>query len=184
VGQISVVTTGQFSVVTYKNMKGWIYGNSKQRFWTQKIYNHSSKYQNPLHQNYKHVKILQQLLGVKSNQIYSLVVFIGDSTFKTQLPENVTSGFGYASYIKSKKEPVLTRQEVAEIITKIEQGRLCQSFKTHMAHVKYVKTAQSRKRNIVVCPKCGSAMKLRESKNGNKFWGCSRFPKCRGTKSI
>jgi len=171
-------------VVETKNMKGWIFGNVNQRFWTQKIYKHSNKFQNPLHQNYKHVKTLEQQLGLKDNQVYSLVVFVGDSTFKTEMPENVTSGFAYARYIKSKKQPVLSQQEVTEIITKIEQGKLSQSLKTHRAHVKHVKTIQTQKKNIVDCPECGSAMKLRESKNGNKFWGCSRFPKCRGTKSI
>jgi predicted RNA-binding Zn-ribbon protein involved in translation (DUF1610 family) len=34
------------------------------------------------------------------------------------------------------------------------------------------------------CPKCGSEMVLRTAKNGinqgNKFWGCSNFPRCRG----
>ncbi|MDE2594448.1 MAG: restriction endonuclease [Burkholderiales bacterium] len=38
---------------------------------------------------------------------------------------------------------------------------------------------------IPVCPKCRSAMKLREAKQGpnagQKFWGCETFPKCRGT---
>ena len=34
------------------------------------------------------------------------------------------------------------------------------------------------------CPKCGSAMLLRTAKSGanqgEKFWGCSKFPQCRG----
>ncbi|WP_411746003.1 topoisomerase DNA-binding C4 zinc finger domain-containing protein [Reinekea sp.] len=34
-----------------------------------------------------------------------------------------------------------------------------------------------------MCPKCGSNMLLRVSKRGQhigqKFWGCSSFPKCR-----
>lgn len=38
------------------------------------------------------------------------------------------------------------------------------------------------------CPKCGEAMILRIAKKGahagQKFWGCSQFPKCRGTISI
>lgn len=148
-------------VVETKNMKGWIFGNASQRFWTQKIYNHSNKFQNPLHQNYKHVKTLEQLLELKDNQVYSLVVFVGDSTFKTEMPENVTSGFGYVRYIKSKKQPVFSQQEVAEIITKIEQARLSQSFETYRAHIKHVKIIQSQKKNNVTCPKCGSAMKLR-----------------------
>ncbi len=139
-------------VVETKNMKGWIFGDASQRFWTQKIYNHSNKFQNPLHQNYKHVKTLEQLLELKDNQVYSLVVFVGDSTFKTEMPENVTSGFGYVRYIKSKKRPVFSQQEVAEIITKIEQGKLSQSFETYRAHIKHVKTIQSQKK-IVTCPR-------------------------------
>lgn len=35
------------------------------------------------------------------------------------------------------------------------------------------------------CPRCGSAMVKRAAKqDGNAFWGCSTFPKCRGTVSI
>jgi restriction system protein len=39
-----------------------------------------------------------------------------------------------------------------------------------------------------LCPKCGSPMVLRTAKRGSragqKFWGCSKFPQCRGTLSI
>lgn len=31
------------------------------------------------------------------------------------------------------------------------------------------------------CPKCGAAMKLRGGKHGD-FWGCTSYPKCRGTR--
>ncbi|RFO98290.1 restriction endonuclease [Rhodoferax lacus] len=38
------------------------------------------------------------------------------------------------------------------------------------------------------CPVCGSAMVKREAKRGtnagNAFWGCSKYPKCRGTVQI
>lgn len=39
-----------------------------------------------------------------------------------------------------------------------------------------------------VCPRCGSDMKLREARRGNnagqKFWGCSNYPNCRGTREL
>jgi hypothetical protein len=181
IDHIIVSIYGLFVVET-KNMKGWIFGKENQRTWTQKIYKYSNKFQNPLHQNYKHVKTLQQLLGLEDNQIHSLVVFVGDSTFKTDMPENVTYGGGYARYIKSKKQPVLTPSEVSKIKAKIRQGRLKESFKTNREHVNHVKDIQNKKKNIVYCPKCGSPMKLRKSKSGSQFWGCSKFPKCRGTK--
>ncbi len=38
----------------------------------------------------------------------------------------------------------------------------------------------------VSCPRCASAMVRRMAKRGvnkgNEFWGCSRFPKCKGTR--
>jgi len=38
---------------------------------------------------------------------------------------------------------------------------------------------------IPTCPQCGIKMMERtNSSNGNKFWGCPRYPKCRGKLSI
>jgi len=35
------------------------------------------------------------------------------------------------------------------------------------------------------CPVCGSVMVKRTNHtDGSKFWGCSQFPKCRGTRRI
>lgn len=33
------------------------------------------------------------------------------------------------------------------------------------------------------CPECNSAMKLREGING-KFWGCTKFPECKGSRNL
>jgi len=175
-------------VVETKNMKGWIFGSPNQKTWTQKIYKHSSKFQNPLHQNYKHTKTLESLLELNEEQIFSVIVFVGDSTFKTKMPENVTYGKGYIRFIKSKVQHVFTEQEVNEITSKIESGRLIPSFKTNREHVKHVKTIVEKKENSQSCPKCGGEMVLREVKKGqnigNKFWGCSSFPKCRGVVNV
>jgi hypothetical protein len=187
--QIDHVIVSEFGVfvVETKNMKGWIFGSPNQRTWTQKIYKHSSKFQNPLHQNYKHVKTLESLLGLDEQQVHSVIVFVGDSTFKTEMPENVTYGGGYVRYIKSKKTPVLTAPKAIEIVNKIEQGRLVPSFKTSREHVKNI-IAEKENNNIPSCPKCGGSMVLRETKKGQnigkKFWGCSKFPQCRGIMNV
>jgi len=184
--QIDHVIVSKYGVfvIETKNMKGWIFGSPNQKVWTQKIFKHSSKFQNPLHQNYKHVKTLEALLNLNDNQIHSLVVFIGDATFKTEMPENVTYGGGYIRFIKAKKTAVLSDVEVNKIIQQIESARLARSFKTNRKHVKHVKNIVAEKKKQVYCPKCGSSMVMRETKKGenkgNKFWGCSSFPKCRG----
>lgn len=183
--QIDHVIVSKYGVfvVETKNLQGWIFGSEKQRTWTQKIYRHTSKFQNPLHQNYKHVKTLESLLGLEDDQIHSVVVFVGGCTLKTQMPENVAYGGGYVRYIKSKKQPVLSDVEVQDITNKIEIGRLTPSFKTNREHVKHVKGILAEKENGKVCPRCGNSMVLRKSKRGQnigkQFWGCSSFPKCR-----
>lgn len=135
-----VVSKYGIFVLETKNMKGWIFGNLNQKTWTQVIYKHKNKFQNPLHQNYKHVKELESCIGVEGQKIFSVVVFIGDSTFKTEMPENVTSGMRCISYIKDKKEVLLTAEEVKRIIGKIESGRLKPTIKTHINHVNHVKS--------------------------------------------
>lgn len=146
--QIDHIIVSEFGVfvVETKNIKGWIFGSLNQKTWTQKIYKHSTKFQNPLHQNYKHVKTLESLLGLNERQVHSVVVFVGDSTFKTEMPENVTYGGGYARYIKSKTTPVLTESQVKEIKSKIEHGRLNPSFKTNREHVRHVKNIVAEKK--------------------------------------
>lgn len=162
-------------VVETKNMKGWIFGSEHQKQWTQQIFKHKSKFQNPLHQNYKHVKTLESCLSAKKDSIFSVIIFIGDSNFKTKMPENVRFARGGIEYIKSKKEAIFTNDEVADIIEQIESGRLERGFKTNRQHVKHVKSIVEQKPDIKSCTKCGSEMVLRKAtkgKNaGNEFFG-------------
>jgi restriction system protein len=170
-------------VVETKNMKGWIFGSENQKQWTQQIFKHKSKFQNPLHQNYKHLKTLETCLKTKSDSIFSVIIFIGDSTFKTKMPDNVRFARGGIEYIKSKTDTVFNPQEVASVIEQIESGRLKRSIKTNRQHIKHVKEIIEEKSDVKSCSKCGSGLVLRKASKGknagNEFWGCSAFPKCR-----
>ena len=170
-------------MIETKNMKGWIFGSEQQKQWTQQIFKYKSKFQNPLHQNYKHIKTLENCLNAKNNSIFSVIIFVGDSVFKTKMPENVRFARGGVEYIKSKTDIVFNAQEVADVIEKIESGRLERSYKTNRQHIKHVKNIIKAKSDIEQCAKCGSDMVLRKATKGenagNKFWGCSSFPKCR-----
>ena len=144
IAHIIVSRHGVFVIET-KNMKGWIFGNAKQRYWTQKIFKYSQKFQNPLHQNYKHVKTLQSLLGLSDEQVFSVVVFVGDSTFKTPMPENVTHGGGFVRFIKAQTEQRLSDVEVHKVIDAIESGRLAATFRNHRNHAAHVTELRRRK---------------------------------------
>lgn len=177
-------------VIETKNMKGWIFGSAQQKLWTQKIYRHTSKFQNPLHQNYKHTETLRSALELDQDKVFSVVVFVGDSTFKTAMPDNVVYGMGYIRFIKNKMQAIFSDSDVLAICAKIQSGRLTPSIKTHIDHVRHVKTLveENQQSNDNSCPTCGMPMTLRTARQGDnqgkQFWGCSAYPRCRTVKQL
>ncbi|ELA7276246.1 topoisomerase DNA-binding C4 zinc finger domain-containing protein, partial [Vibrio parahaemolyticus] len=169
-------------------MKGWIFGSARQKQWTQKIYRHSSKFQNPLHQNYKHIKALETLLGCSEEHLHSVIVFIGDSTFKTEMPPNVTYARGSIRYIQQFNDVVFSDNDYARLTESINRLKLKRGVITDLKHRKHVKEVVASKVSSNECPRCGSEMVLRETKRGEnigkQFWGCSTFPKCRAVKQF
>ncbi|MDH4653469.1 MULTISPECIES: nuclease-related domain-containing protein [unclassified Pseudomonas] len=174
-------------VLETKNMSGWIFGRENQAQWTQQIYKQRFKFQNPLRQNYKHLKALEATLGATPEHLHSVITFVGGSTFKTEVPANVTRGIGFIRYIKSFQQPVFSEAEVHGMRQTLQTGRRAPTLATHRAHVQNLKlrsdpTAERK------CPKCGSPLLIRTVKSGPKagqqFGGCSTFPKCRTMQSL
>ncbi|WP_085942836.1 nuclease-related domain-containing protein [Alloalcanivorax dieselolei] len=143
--QIDHIFVSRFGVfvVETKNMKGWIFGSERQAQWTQKIFKKTFRFQNPLRQNYRHVKAVEETLNISPEVIHSVVVFAGDSTFKTPMPANVTKRGGYISYIRSFQDPVLSETEVMAISSLIECRRLKPSWKTQRRHVRQTRERHS-----------------------------------------
>ncbi len=124
-------------VIETKNYKGWIFGGEHQKTWTQKLFKQSFKFQNPLHQNYKHVKVLENVLAdvVDPSYIHSLVVFMPDCEFKTQMPKNVFKGASWTDHVKKYKEEVISPMKLKRIQLRIEKEVLEKSWQTNRAHV-------------------------------------------------
>ena len=140
IDHVFVSVFGVFVVET-KNMGGWIFGSERDRKWTQ-VFPGGQKYKfpNPLGQNYGHVRAIEEALagiGLPRGAVKSVVVFVGDADLKTEMPENVTVGFAEAGrYIQSFRTRVLSEQQVAEICTAIETGRLKPSWETNRQHAR------------------------------------------------
>lgn len=186
--QIDHIFVSRFGVFVLetKNMRGWILGGENQAQWTQKIYKASYKFQNPLRQNYKHVKALESILDIPPEAIHSVVVFVGNSRFKTPMPANVTLGGGYVRYIKSFRKPVLSEAQVQAVLSCIAAGRLAPGRATDRQHVQRLKSRAAPSPRL--CPRCGARMVLRTARRGAKagqqFWGCSTYPRCRAVENI
>lgn len=187
--QIDHVFVSRFGlfVLETKNMSGWIFGEERQAQWTQKLYRHTTRFQNPLRQNYKHLKALERTLQVPPGHIHSVVTFVGNSTFKTEMPPNVTQGSGFVRYIQSFREPVFTDTQVAELVRRLQDESLAPTLATHRAHVQSLKKWSDPDASPQ-CPRCGSPMLLRTAKRGTqagrRFWACTRFPDCRATRDL
>lgn len=176
-------------VIETKNMKGWIFGDCKSNKWTQQIYKCKNQFQNPFRQNYKHIMSLADLTGLSKETFTHIIVFVGDCQIKTRdkLPESlITGGFGLISFIKSFSSPQIELSTLDMIQNSIKRGKLDNTFKNKKAHIVHVKGIVAAKEQSAEpeCPKCGSPMIKRQSKNGvnpgGYFWGCSKYPRCRG----
>jgi restriction system protein len=120
--QIDHVVVSPFGifVIETKNYRGWIFGSAKQAQWTQQIFRKKHKFQNPLHQNKLHVKALMQFLNLPEDHFHSVVLFIGDTEFKTEMPDNVLNG-GLTRWIQSRSEPRIIAFTVDRAVSQLSE---------------------------------------------------------------
>ena len=190
IDHVFVSVFGVFVVET-KNKGGWIFGSERNREWTQ-VFPGGQKYkfQNPLRQNHRHVRALEEALagiGLPREAVKSVVIFVGKAELKREMPENVTVGLGGTRYIQSFRTRILSERQVAEICTAIETGRMKPSRATNRQHVQNLRQRKDGSTQRL-CPRCGRMMVLRTAKRGpgtgNQFWGCEGFPACRMVQNV
>ena len=188
IDEIIVSKYGIF-VIEIKTYKGWIFGDKLSPKWTQSLYNEKHTFQNPLRQNYKHIKSLQSLLKLPDNKFISLIVFSGEVKFKTEMPDNVVRGAeDYINFILKHQTVLFSDNEVSEAVKKISDN--CLSEEEHLENIKKLKEqyAKADKNDPPQCPKCGKKMVLRTSTkgyyNGKDFWGCCDYPRCKSIVNI
>ncbi len=167
-------------VIETKNYNGWIFGGKDQKYWTQVLPGTKNKFQNPLHQNYRHTRVLAEHLNIEHSKIHPVVFFIGDAKLKTEMPPNVLTS-GLSNYIKKFNYAIFSDTELAHLeenLTRLHDGQV--STKEHVRDLK------ERYASTTVCPKCGGSLVKRTAKSGEyagrEFFGCSNFPRCKYVK--
>lgn len=98
-----VVATPQgLVVIEVKDYSGWLFGNARQRYWTQILNYGQEKYRfyNPIMQNAGHIKALkEQSEQIARLPIYNIVLFDGDCTLKDITYPQFGTFVGYACNI-------------------------------------------------------------------------------------
>ncbi len=178
IDHIVVSRYGVFVIET-KNYTGWIFGDARSKQWTQVIFKEKNRFMNPLRQNYKHTKAVETAFSLSSRCVHSIVVFAGDAEFKTSLPANVTHCPGLCPYIQSKREALLGAahvRDIAQTLSALKAGAIKEMPEPPLLH------------DEPKCPRCGEHMVKRIARKGKsaggEFWGCPRFPRCRGVRQL
>lgn len=199
--QIDHVVISRFGifVIETKCYKGWIFGDEKGKVWTQSLScgrgwtaeTEKHTFQNPIRQNWRHIFVLSERLDLPMQLFRNVVVFAGESTFKTFVPGNVMHEYELPGYVKSFDRELLGQQTVNEISEKLRHMDLsgtedCHEKHLHSLQVNLVSRQQRyASEDAPKCPKCGAKMRRRFRHSDNApFYGCSRYPECKGTASI
>jgi hypothetical protein len=132
-------------VLETKNFKGWIFGGERQAQWTQQIFKQRTRFQNPLRQNYKHTRTLQELLDLPAEHVHSVIVFVGGCEFKTEMPPHVTRGSGLVAHIQSFQQTVWAPAQMQAALDRLERLRLTPGRTTQARHVAHVQEIKARK---------------------------------------
>jgi restriction system protein len=135
IDHILVSRYGVFVIET-KDYDGWIFGASKSKRWMQITRSGKYSFQNPVHQNYRHLKAVQSLLDfLPPEQINSLVVFTGNADFKTIRPLGVYSLGSVMEHLTSFKEELITENRMQLCVGRLECKRLALTKETDVEHV-------------------------------------------------
>jgi hypothetical protein len=135
--QIDHVLVSRYGVfvIETKHYQGWIFGDDRSREWTQVIYLRKHRFQNPLRQNYKHLKAVQAALDfLPPEQVAGLVVFTGEAEFKSNRPSGVYSLDTLVSHLKSLDRQLLSENRMQFCVGRLECNRLALTRETDVKH--------------------------------------------------
>jgi hypothetical protein len=136
VDHILVSRFGVFVIET-KDYKGWIFANPKHANWTQVLFNGKFKFQNPIFQNLRHVRAVQERFDFLPPEVVkSVVVFVGDAEFKTEVPHGVFDLSGFVDYIRGQTNEVMSLNRVQFCVGRLETERLSITRETDIEHVR------------------------------------------------
>jgi restriction system protein len=135
VDHVLVSRYGVFVLET-KHYKGWIFGNPGASQWTQVLYKKHYKFQNPIHQNLKHVIVVRKLLDfLPPDCIHSIVVFTGEAIFKTEQPQGVLTLDQLQAHLETFNSQAMTENRVHFSVGRLECCRKAITRKTDVEHV-------------------------------------------------
>ncbi|MCE2571949.1 nuclease-related domain-containing protein [Motilimonas eburnea] len=132
-------------VIETKDYSGWIFGDPLSARWTQVLYRRKTRFQNPIRQNYAHIKAISALFDfLPAQDIHSLVVFSGDAKFKTPMPAGVIYADEISKYLSSRQEMTISLNRVQFCLGRLSFYRMPPNEATDKLHIQNLRKKHNR----------------------------------------
>lgn len=182
--QIDHLIISQFGifVIEMKNYYGLILGDEHKNKWIQYLGKKKSYFLNPIHQNYGHVKSLEELLNIDNKYFIPIVCFSNQAKLKIEAKGNVVQLDYLVSTIK-RHQNIILDSDLQEIYNRIIELNITDKLerKSHVKNIRNKISKDNSKVDNMICPKCAGNLVVKNGKYGS-FIGCSNYPKCKFTK--
>lgn len=135
--QIDHILVSRFGVfvIETKDYDGWVFGSKKSKRWMQVTRSGKYPFQNPIHQNYKHLKTVQALLDfLPQEQVIGFIVFTDTTEFKTTQPDGVLFLDDLILKLKTYHKELLSENRLQFCVGRIECKRLALTRETDIQH--------------------------------------------------
>ncbi len=145
IDHILVADTGVF-IIEAKHYAGAVDGSPQDAQWVQMFGRGFRRFQNPIHQNFGHVKAVQSLFRFPDEHFISLVVFTGSARLKADFGPQVITLRELGPFLNQSRPVVFDPTQMAMIIGRIELTRLDRSAETDEQHINNVRARLGRRR--------------------------------------
>lgn len=132
-----VVSLYGIFVIETKNYSGLITGTENAPKWTEHKYKKKYPFQNPIRQNYGHIKALETLLGLGKENFISVITFTTNSKLKVTTKTPVIYTPKLAKNIKSYTETKIDAEQIETIANTIILANI-DSKATRKEHIKSI----------------------------------------------
>lgn len=129
-------------VIETKNYSGLITGTENAAKWTEHMYKKKYPFQNPIRQNYGHIKALENLLGLEKDNFISIITFTEQAKLSVKTITPVVYVPKLTKIIKSYTEVKITLEQLETLENTIHSANI-DSIETRKEHIKSVKAKKN-----------------------------------------
>jgi len=140
-----LITTRGLFVIETKYYRGSIVASVDSNVWYQYTHFDKHSFQNPLLQNYSHMKAIESVTGYPTHLMHNVVSFSGNADFKSERPPGVLNCNELKAYIESFSTDVLSINDVYTLAGKLQVHRLSETPETDKRHIAYLNSKHNKK---------------------------------------